>query len=107
MESPGLPMTAEHPSGNPCVVAAVAAEDLSLRHQDADGQAVGGVEEVAVDARHHPVAWLSSARAAEVTVVRVVRESPKVTMGVTSALGSYVTTFSVRRSSTQYSKTHW
>ena len=38
------------------VVAAVAAEDLSLRHQDADGQAVGGVEEVAVDARHHPVA---------------------------------------------------
>ncbi|CAN3973129.1 Chorion class high-cysteine HCB protein 13, partial [Dysosmobacter welbionis] len=36
------------------VVAAVAAEDLSLRHQDADGQAVGGVEEVAVDARHHP-----------------------------------------------------
>ena len=38
------------------VVAAVAAEDLSLRHQDADGQAVGGVEEVAVDARRHPVA---------------------------------------------------
>ena len=31
-------------------------------------------------------------------MVRVVRESPKVTMGVTSALGSYVTTFSVRRS---------
>ena len=38
------------------VVAAVAAEQLPVGHQKADGQAVGGVEEVAVDARHHPVA---------------------------------------------------
>ena len=46
------------------VVAAVAAEDLSLRHQDADGQAVGPLaagdvkagQAGDVDARHHPVA---------------------------------------------------
>ena len=38
------------------VVTGITAEQLSVRHQDADGQAVGGVEEVAVDAGHHPVA---------------------------------------------------
>ena len=37
------------------VVSGIAAEELAVRYQDADGQAVGGVEEVAVDAGHHPV----------------------------------------------------